>query len=129
MSKTEQLLRDELEALRSRHEALQGVLSVARRVLGCRRSDPEMHNRLTAFSTALRQYERDFGLEAAPSREPKQDAMLTALQRILAEPYGCAFCDSGKLRNPAKDHDENCGFALARAVVDDRQEGPTTCSI
>ena len=36
-----------------------------------------------------------------------------ALDLILAEPHGCVFCDSGKLRNPNKDHDDNCGFAAA----------------
>lgn len=33
-------------------------------------------------------------------------------RRILAEPFGCPFCDSGKLRNPAKNHLEDCGFAM-----------------
>ena len=39
-----------------------------------------------------------------------------ALDAILAEPHGCVFCDSGKLRNPEKDHDPTCGFAMARAI-------------
>ncbi len=42
---------------------------------------------------------------------------LTALRAILAEPYGCVFCDSGKLRNPAKPHEADCGFELARIAV------------
>lgn len=28
-----------------------------------------------------------------------------ALQAILDEPHGCRFCDSGKLRNAANNHD------------------------
>lgn len=40
-----------------------------------------------------------------------------ALRAIIADPYGCPFCDSGKLRNPAKGHDSDCGFALADAVL------------
>jgi len=36
-----------------------------------------------------------------------------ALKAIMAEPHGCVFCDSGKLRNPNKDHDPACGYALA----------------
>ena len=40
-----------------------------------------------------------------------------ALEHVLAEPYGCPFCDSGKLRNPCKSHDANCGFELARAAL------------
>lgn len=50
---------------------------------------------------------------------------LVALKAILADPYGCPFCDSGKLRNPAKPHDEDCGFALARAALSsDREMAP-----
>lgn len=41
-------------------------------------------------------------------------------RRILAEPFGCPFCDSGKLRkpdDPAKNHLPDCGFAMmARAL-------------
>lgn len=37
----------------------------------------------------------------------------SALQAILNEPFGCPFCDSGKLRNPNKDHTSTCGFKLA----------------
>ncbi len=40
-------------------------------------------------------------------------ALERALAAIISEPFGCAFCDSGKLRNPSKPHDEECGFALA----------------
>ena len=40
-----------------------------------------------------------------------------ALRAILAEPYGCPFCDSGKLRNPTKGHTDKCGFGLAQAEL------------
>ncbi len=43
-----------------------------------------------------------------------------ALEAIFAEPYGCRFCDSGKLRtpnNPAKFHDDNCGFWMAYTLL------------
>jgi hypothetical protein len=40
-----------------------------------------------------------------------------ALRAIVAEPFGCVFCDSGKLRNPAKPHEDDCGFAMAAALV------------
>lgn len=42
----------------------------------------------------------------------------TALQAILKEPFGCPFCDSGKLRNPNKDHTSTCGFRLAAEAMD-----------
>ena len=40
-----------------------------------------------------------------------------ALRAILRDPHGCRFCDSGKLRNPEKGHDAECGYALAEAVL------------
>lgn len=43
--------------------------------------------------------------------------MRTALLAILADPHGCPFCDSGKLRNPNKGHTDECGFALAQAAL------------
>lgn len=41
----------------------------------------------------------------------------SALRAILAEPFGCPFCDSGTLRNPAKGHDAACGFYMAQQLV------------
>jgi hypothetical protein len=43
--------------------------------------------------------------------------LLAALRFILAEPYGCPFCDSGKLRDPEKGHADNCGYASARYAI------------
>jgi hypothetical protein len=45
------------------------------------------------------------------------EALERAGKAILAEPYGCAFCDSGKLRNPEKGHNERCGFWLLEAAL------------
>ena len=42
-----------------------------------------------------------------------------ALRAILAEPYGCVFCDSGKLRNLAKGHTAECCFGLAQVAIGD----------
>jgi hypothetical protein len=47
-----------------------------------------------------------------------------ALQGILAEPYGCTLCDSGKPRNPEKGHQPDCPYEAARAaLVPARGEG------
>ena len=43
------------------------------------------------------------------------------IQRLLAEPGGCRFCDYGVLRkpdNPLKGHDEDCPYLSARAYLD-----------
>lgn len=44
------------------------------------------------------------------------DKIETAVRAIMAEPHGCVFCDSGKLRNPKKQHDPMCGFGLAASL-------------
>lgn len=65
-------------------------------------------------------------LEAELAAErARADVLLAALNAIMIEPYGCRFCDSGKLRkpgDPAKDHDDDCGFLLARAAIANEQE-------
>lgn len=55
------------------------------------------------------------GLHDAYARGAASSVPLrAALKAILDEPHGCVFCDSGKLRNPSKDHDPKCGFAMAQ---------------
>jgi hypothetical protein len=43
--------------------------------------------------------------------------MRRALAALLAEPHGCVYCDSGKLRNPAKPHEADCGFLMAERAL------------
>ena len=48
------------------------------------------------------------------------EAARGALRGLLAEPYGCPFCDAGKLRTegvPAKDHNTDCPYFVARALL------------
>lgn len=45
-----------------------------------------------------------------------------ALEAILQEPYGCPFCNSGKLRNPLKGHTDDCGYALAQAALAPKED-------
>ena len=43
------------------------------------------------------------------------------IQRLLADPGGCRFCDFGVLRkpdNPLKGHDEDCPYLAAHAYLD-----------
>ena len=67
--------------------------------------------------------------------QAKHDALIAthkglekALRAILADPYGCRFCDSGKLRTPADpkyrhmleactEHDDSCGYGLAKTAL------------
>jgi hypothetical protein len=51
------------------------------------------------------------------ARTGREIEMGRALAAILAEPHGCVFCDSGKLRNPDKQHEITCGFDMARAAL------------
>lgn len=43
--------------------------------------------------------------------------LAAALERLLAEPHGCRFCDSGTLRRPGREHDRECGYAMARRAL------------
>jgi hypothetical protein len=44
-----------------------------------------------------------------------------ALERLLSEPYGCGFCDSGKLRKRVDGgepfHADDCGYPMASAAL------------
>ena len=54
------------------------------------------------------------------TRAKRIEELEAALLRILAEPDGCPFCDSGKLRtpdNPAKGHNGECGFFMAQKAL------------
>lgn len=60
-------------------------------------------------------------VEAQSAERELIDKLMSALRGLLAEPYGCPFCDSGRLRkpdNPAKDHNDDCPYKIARALVE-----------
>jgi predicted nucleic acid-binding protein len=40
-----------------------------------------------------------------------------ALKALLKEPHGCSLCDSWNPRNPAKGHQPDCPYELARAAI------------
>jgi hypothetical protein len=40
-----------------------------------------------------------------------------AIEALLESPYGCAFCDYGRLRNPNKAHSDNCAHALVEGLL------------
>lgn len=43
--------------------------------------------------------------------------LIEVIKRLLAEPYGCPMCDSGKLRNPEKQHWDDCPYLLAEKAI------------
>lgn len=49
--------------------------------------------------------------------------LLRAVELLIADPWGCAFCDSGVLRNPAKGHRGDCHFEIARRAVEKAKGG------
>jgi len=51
------------------------------------------------------------------ARTQREIAMRDTLAAIVAEPHGCVFCDSGKLRNPQKGHTPECGFERANLLL------------
>jgi hypothetical protein len=48
------------------------------------------------------------------------------LRGLLAEPYGCSFCDSGKLRNPTKGHLSDCPYERAAVALADPERTRAT---
>lgn len=73
------------------------------------------------------QYYCSFHRETSPvSPDEIAGRLRYALELILAEPHGCAFCDSGKLRNPnnpAKGHTDECGFDAAHRALNTAEVG------
>ena len=55
----------------------------------------------------------------ADVKEGAVKQLVEAVKAIEDSPFGCVFCDSGKLRNPAKEHDYGCGFSMMRAALRD----------
>lgn len=71
-------------------------------------------------------YLAEYGNTGEPLSELTLDAafvldsykeLVSALQALLAEPYGCSLCDSGKPCNPAKGHQPDCPYEQARAAL------------
>jgi hypothetical protein len=42
-----------------------------------------------------------------------------AFNELLMDPHGCKFCDSGRLRNPQKEHTDECGFGQIQKIMED----------
>lgn len=61
-------------------------------------------------------------VDAAEKAEARESRLRAALEAILREPYGCPFCNSGKLRNPLKTHTDDCGYALAQAALTEKEK-------
>lgn len=51
-------------------------------------------------------------------------ALRGATTMLLIAPFGCPFCHSGKLINPAKGHTDGCGFGMASAALAYTKETP-----
>ena len=65
------------------------------------------------------------GYKAAQSTPCQCSKYREVLEAILKDPYGCRFCDSGKLRkpnDPKKDHDYDCGYLLALEALNPNNE-------
>jgi hypothetical protein len=53
---------------------------------------------------------------------PEGTSMRDALEALLKDPHGCAFCDSGKLRKSVTtgelcEHEDSCGYKLAQDAL------------
>lgn len=50
----------------------------------------------------------------------ENDRLRAAVRGIFANPQGCPMCDAGVLRNPAKQHWDDCSYKLAADVLEDK---------
>lgn len=48
----------------------------------------------------------------------RENLLLNALNDLLSGDLGCPMCDNGKLRNPDKEHWDNCKWENARKIFD-----------
>lgn len=80
--------------------------------------EPFGHQCAHSYRPSMHEVERlakriaDLERELAASR--------AALLAIKRDPYGCPFCDSGKLRkpnDPNKGHNDDCGYLLLDAAL------------
>ncbi len=72
---------------------------------------------LTEVREALRTPPGKSIIEHAGRLLAENERLGAALLAIQAEPYGCPFCDSGKLRNPTKGHTAECGYLKMDAAL------------
>ncbi len=72
--------------------------------------DEEKLTELTKMLTRIRS-------RAMREARHERNEVLAILRRFLESPYGCGFCDSGKLRNPNKPHDDDCPFLQAERML------------
>lgn len=71
------------------------------------RDDAELKHARKALS--FREFYRIFRHAQADYR--------AAIDGLLENPHGCAFCDYGRLRNPNKSHADNCAHALVERLI------------
>ena len=43
--------------------------------------------------------------------------LLAACKSLLSEPFGCPFCDSGRLRNSERIHTLDCAYVLLQNAI------------
>lgn len=68
--------------------------------------------------------ERRKPVSSSPAVLDKEAKLEAVIKDLLVNPYGCRFCDSGKLRtpnDPEKDHDEDCPFLVATQVLENKE--------
>lgn len=96
---------------------LEQVMAAVDEYAGLRAGEENSTTDITPDIDAARARVASLLAEAPAQPVGLTEAAIAACAAVVDEPHGCVFCDSGKLRNPAKPHEEDCGFALAAGVV------------
>jgi hypothetical protein len=107
---------ERLERIVNLHNEHCELLDLAEDVLDLLRADEAERDKwLDAFNRS-EQFQSG-PLTRAEQAEARERVLLEALAAILREPFGCPWCDSGKLRPGCTEHGSDCGFALALAAT------------
>lgn len=62
-------------------------------------------------------------VQKATEKNALIEKLRAAVKALQAEPHGCPFCHSGKIINPGKAHDDDCGYRLAEEALRDTAQG------
>lgn len=109
----------------SRHEELEGIVresgSLSERLVISRSRIGKMcsESRPPKMTIPAQWNDDDFFISTTINDAMREiHELANAIRRILDEPYGCSLCDSGVMRNPAKGHQPDCPYELARLAYE-----------
>ena len=130
---------EKIRTLKDRLELLEPAVKAARKyheIWHLTLQREATHEQLDATRINLFAKLADIDQEHAREQSPEDrlellEPAVEALRAIMRDPYGCPFCDEGKLRKPnipGKEHEEDCGYYLAERALAALDGGRASCT-